>query len=244
MQNAKPTRKSFHQRLREGRIAARQTPEVMAVLVNLSEQAYRALEAGGYPSEETLKRLCTIMDWNFYESHRLIINEMIAPPGPDAGEENRDPVPEAELPLVAAASDRADSLGARMRQVRESTGQSPEIIARLLNIDPDHYGRLELGEQPPMGLLRRISLVYDWNFNELVDVLRSDQARSFQPSRSGSPFPVNTAHLYKLQAVWDDLRERFQQAPEAQQQLVLGQLELIRDTLGRRRSENAPARGK
>ncbi|MBI4081123.1 MAG: hypothetical protein HY423_00790 [Candidatus Lambdaproteobacteria bacterium] len=237
-------RKTFHQRLREGRIAARQTPEVMAVLVNLSEQAYRALEAGGYPTEETLKRLCTIMDWNYYETHRLIVNEMIAPPRPDAGAGSSAQPSEPEPPPGAAPPDRADSLSARMRQVRESTGQSPQIIARLLNIDPHHYDRLEQGEPPPMGLLRRISLVYNWNFNELVDLLRRDQARSFQPSRTGSPFPVNAAHLYKLQAVWDDLRERFQQAPEAQQQLVLGQLELIRDTLGRRRSENAPARGK
>ena len=131
-----------------------------------------ALESWKYPDEDTLKRLCLMMEWNYYDARRLIINEMISPHRPAAME------PEEKVPRISeqgtpgtaprgappGISAGHNSLGARLREVRMITGQSTDIIALMLNIDEDGYKQLEDGMQPSDEVLRRISLVYNWNY--------------------------------------------------------------------------------
>ena len=74
-----PNKNTFHELLRRTRQEADQTDEVMAVVLNMSAEEYRDLETWKYPDEETLKRLCLMMEWNYYDTQRLIINEMISP---------------------------------------------------------------------------------------------------------------------------------------------------------------------
>jgi len=224
--------RTFHEQLREGRQAAKQTPEVMAVLLNMSLPEYQALEGGEYPDEETLKRLCTMMEWNFYDTHRLIINELIAPPKPRAAEPPRQqpvppPTPAAGRPPLL------ETLGSRLRAVREGTGQSEEIISRLLHIDVETYQRLEAGEAPPDGLLRRISMVYNWNYHDLVALQRAEHARSFQPAHQGVPFSGRTGHLVRWRALVLEMEPLFAGLPAPEQERALAQLELIRDSLAR-----------
>jgi transcriptional regulator with XRE-family HTH domain len=139
-------------------------------------------------------------------------------------------------------SGKVESLGSRLKDVRLLTGQSMEIIGALLNIGAPAYQRLEDGESPSDELLRRISMIYNWNYYDLQAILRSEQARQLQPRRVGNPFPNTTVRLNRLRGVCRDIETVFGIAPEAEQDLMLAQLELIRGTLQRhRRTEPAPA---
>jgi transcriptional regulator with XRE-family HTH domain len=227
----KPRR--FHELLRDAREKARQSTEVMGILLNMEEHDYVAIERGEvFPDPETLRRLCMMLEWNLYDTQRLINNERAARPGAAAGGD------EAALRALQSApvdparrSSARDSLGARMREVRETTGQQVEIIAMLLGISVDHYRRLEAGEAPADDLLRRISMVYDWNYLDLLSLLRSEQARALQPHRVGSPFPAASAQTTRLKALTHDLEGLFAALPERDQQFVLTQLELVRETM-------------
>jgi len=245
----------FHEQLRQLREDADQSTEVMAILLNLEEADYLEIEAGrALPDNETLKRLCTVAEWNYHDVQRMIINDRANPAPAAPGAAGFPKTPQGAAPprpgevgspanQVAQAlqgfplekpiglTQRPDTLGNRLKDVRTHTGQSVDIISRLLNIDDGDYRRLEAGEAPGDNLLRRISLVYDWNYHDLLNLLRTEQARALQPRRMGSPFPGNTVKTGHLKSVLNDLDRLFQGIPEKEQDFVLSQLELVRNTM-------------
>ena len=232
-------KKSFHELLKQTRLEADQTVEVMAVLLNMTGEEYLALESWKYPDEDTLKRLCLMMEWNYYDSQRLIINEMISPHRPMPTEPDEEYQSNIARPGPATAPRGAppgisaghNSLGARLREVRMITGQSTDIISLMLNIDEEEYKQLEDGMQPADEVLRRISLVYNWNYQDLISVLRSEHAKSFQPSRVGMPFLGSNAHSARFRQISQELDGLFGKLSDVDQQIILAQLELIRETM-------------
>ena len=97
---------TFHEKLLQGRIAANQTVDAMAILLNITAEHYEQLESGRYPDDETLRRLCKMMGWNYYEAQRLIINEMISPHHKASGIPARTPEPaSARSPTTSGGTD-------------------------------------------------------------------------------------------------------------------------------------------
>jgi transcriptional regulator with XRE-family HTH domain len=237
----------FGELLRESREKAAQTPDVMAILLHVSPEDYAAMEAGTkFPDDETIRRLCMMMEWNYLETARLIRNETAStsravalhPPPREGGAEALHGFPLQPDGTPSAPKD--ESLGSRLKEVRLLTGQSMEIIGALLNIGAEGYQRLEEGEAPNDELLRRISMTYNWNYNDLKAILRSEQAQQLQPRRVGSPFPNTSVRLDRLRSLWRDIEAAFSAAPEPEQEMMLAQLDLIRATLQRgRRPEHA-----
>jgi transcriptional regulator with XRE-family HTH domain len=234
----------FHQLLRQTRENARQTTEVMAILLNLEEGDYEAIERGRkYPDNETLKRLCMMLEWNYYDTQRMIINEMSAPQAPAQSGAAASADGETALRALQSApwdperdvrAGPPDTLGNRLKEVRLRTGQSVDIIAMLLSIDAETYRRLENGTFPPGDdLLRRISIVYDWNYYDLITLLRAEQAKDLQPRRVGNPFPATSARHTRFKELLAELEGLFTHLPEKDQAFVIAQLELVRDTMQR-----------
>lgn len=230
---------SFHRMLRELRENASQSVEVMAILLNMEEKEYLAIEEGrNYPDNETLKRLCMVAEWNYYDTQRIIINEMTAPSamnsslvsgeGEAAVRALQTAPPDAEKSIFAQGN---ESLGKRLREVRVRTGQTVEIISMLLNITADEYRRLEAAEHPGDDLLRRISIIYDWNYYDLISLLRTEQVKSLQPLRQGAPFSGRSPGQGQLKTMWPEMERLFASLQEREQQLVISQLELVRDTM-------------
>lgn len=230
----------FGEILRQAREVANQTAEVMAILLSMEPEDYLSIEAGlRYPDDDTVRRLCMMMQWNYHETQRLIRNEMSAPgrlTAPPAAPQRRgaDPLSPAAGP-GPGGSGRPESLAGRIREVRQFTGQSTDIIAALLHITPEQYLRLEEGETPSDDLLRRISMTYNWNFQELVTLLRAEQARNLQPRLHGNPFPNTGQPLERLKSVCRDLESLFGNLPGSEQDVLLAQLDLIRGTMARHR---------
>jgi transcriptional regulator with XRE-family HTH domain len=183
-----------------------------------------------------------MLEWNYYDTQRTIANEISTRPMAVAAAAG--PPVEAALRALqgtpeaggARPASTPDNLGSRLRQVRESTGQSAEIIALLLGLNVAQYHRLEAGEAPGDELLRRISMVYDWNYHDLQALLRSQQARALQPRRLGSPYPGASASGQRLKALLQEVEGLFATLPDPEQQFVLTQLELVRETLRKLRA--------
>ena len=236
---SKKSGQTFPQRLHEAREAGNQTTEVMAVLLNLPHEAYQQLEAGSYPDDQTLRRICMLLGWNYSETQRQLINEMIAPRrsgrhGESASATRHVDEPVAHAQAHAAAHPhpvRAETLGSRLRDVRLVTGQAEEVIAMLLNIDADTYRALEHGKAPSDELLRRISTVYHWNYQDLLAILRTEHAQRFQPLHLGVAFPNSTAIKTRLQEITQDIHTLFGDLSRNEQERICSQLEFIRDTM-------------
>jgi len=239
---------SFHEMLLQARVSANQTVDAMAILLNLSPDQYEQLESGKYPDDETLRRLCKMMGWNYYEAQRLIINEMISPhpKAPPGGMAPRVTAPvragaDGTPGLPAAARDRTgaapafrnDQLSARLRDARVHLGQSKDILAMLLNCSNQDYDRFEEGESPPDEVLRRMCLVFNWNYLDLVDAVRSQQAHVFQPRLPAPAFAGSTALLGRLNQIMTEMASLFSRLSHADQQTSLAQMELVRDTMRR-----------
>ncbi len=103
----------------------------------------------------------------------------------------------------------------------------------MLKISPEEYERLEAGESPSDEVLRRISMVYNWNYLDLLDLARAEQAHVFQPRLPSPPFAGSTAHLNRFNQISNDLGALFPKLSPPDQQSVLAQLELVRDTMRR-----------
>ena len=247
----RPKKKQFSNLLRDTREQAKQSTEVMAILLSMEESEYQALEQGvKLPDNETLKRLCMMMEWNYYDTRRLIANERGAPNAtahniaePLLGTESSGGF--GNFPAMAAlqsiseeevqfnGAKRFDSLGERLKDVRARTGQQVDIIAMLLKIKPDHYRRIESGEQPDRELLKQISIVYDWNYYDLISLLRSENAKELQPRQIGNPFPGISPLVPRLKTLLGEMEGLFSRIPEKNQEMILSQLELVRETMRR-----------
>ena len=245
----RPQKKRFSELLQDTREQAKQSTEVMAILLSMEEAEYQALEQGAkLPDNETLKRLCMMMEWNYYDTRRLISNEMAVPGvsetrvaepllGTESGAGFGNSPTMVALQSISGGegrfngAKRFDSLGERLKDVRARTGQEVDIIAMLLNIEPEHYRRMESGEQPDGKLLKQISMVYDWNYYDLISLLRSENAKELQPRKIGSPFPGGSPLVPRLKSLLGDMEELFSRIPEKNQEMILSQLELVRETM-------------
>ena len=218
--------KRFCTLLREQREEADQSPQVMSLLLNISEDVYQQMEGGeNYPDEETLKRLCVLLDWNYYETRRMINNEIAAQTALSQA---------PSLKKSKSTPNRGDTLGQRLRQVREETEQQEEIIAMLLRIDVDTYRGLENGDSPTNTVLRQISIVYDWNYQDLIALLRSEQVHRLYPQLKAKPVGAGSAEQTKVHTLLQELERMFPSLPAPDQQNMLAQLELISETARRR----------
>ncbi len=241
-------RNRFGELLRQSREQANQTAEVMAILLSMKPSDYLSIEAGlQYPDDDTLRKLCLMMEWNYLETQRLIRNELSAPRGSGGqipAELGSGPLEQrsgGNAPPMGSGASRAESLGSRLKEVRLATGQAADIIAALLNVPVEIYLGLEEDDSPSDDLLRRISMVYNWNYNELRNLLRSGQARELQPHLAGNPFPAGGQHQERLRTLCRELEAGFAALPEPEQELLLAQLELVHSTALRRRHKAEPA---
>ncbi|MDH4224495.1 MAG: transcriptional regulator [Deltaproteobacteria bacterium] len=235
---------NFHERLIQARVQARQTLEGMAVLLGMSPEEYEGLEGGRYPKDDTLKRLCTLMDWNFYDAQRIILNEMISPrrnsqmAGIGSQADSRAGS-HGDAQLDKPGGGRQFSMGEyktfgqRLKEARNKAGQTDEILAMLLGVDLDTYRSLEGGGMPSLELLRRICMAFGWNYNDVMDSMRSEQNHSLHPRRAAPPPSGQSMNHSKLKGLMQELDGLFLHLADPDQKHILIQMELVRDTMRR-----------
>ena len=223
---------SFAEMLRSSREKVGQPPEAIALMLNIQIDDYLEIEAGKTPPDSLLRQICSLFSWNFLQVQRKLMSQSTSAftTLPIHSKLQRDKqTPPPSLTLEAPES---ETLGERLAKARENFGQSVEGIALLLNISSDEYMELEQGKMPDAELLKRIAALFRWNHNELKLLTRNANVHQMQPS---------VTQLQKLQGPRDgkfqttlaDLQKSWGFLSTQEQDMLLTQLEILRDTAQR-----------
>ncbi len=222
---------TFADMLRTSREKVGQPPEAIALLLNIPVGEYLEIEAGKTPPDSLLRQICSLFSWNFLQVQRKLMSQTTSVftnlPIHSKSQLNKKPPP--ALTLEAPES---ETLGQRLTKARENFGQSVEGIALLLNLSPDEYAELEQGKMPDTELLKRIAALFRWNYNELQLLVRNTNAHQMQPSVTQLQ-KLQGPRDGKFQAILEDLQKSWGFLSTQQQDMLLTQLEILRDTAQR-----------
>ena len=238
----------FAERLKQSRMEASQTSEGMAMLLGVSEDYYLMLEESTQPDDELLRRICGLFHWNYNE----ILQKLRTRYNPVFGT-SRPPLSYEEIRQDGNITEISQlpeiqpslTLHKRIREAREEVSQSIEGIALLLQLNPEYYEQIESGTiQPDEELLKRISALYQWNYQDLIKEERRSSFKDFHiPQNLLQNKSLNDSSREMKQVV-RNITEEWGQLNQEQQRLLLNQLELIRDTIKRWKQNSTEKIGK
>jgi len=149
---------------------------------------------------------------------------------------------QATLPKQAPSLPERDipdkeTLGERLKSARMEANQSLEAIALLLNISGEEYQTLEEGQMiPDSPLLKRIASLFSWNYNELLLSIQNQNIREFQPAIANIGQSRKGEALEKLRSIQQEIAQDWETISSQQQEMLLTQLKMIRDTLKQMKS--------
>lgn len=209
-----------------------QSTEAIAILLNVSVNEYEAVEQGILPSAELLQKICSLFGWNYNEIKQKLINRH----SPHLGSLPALPVkavksmiPKISSPLKEKNQTKHDSLALRLKTARETVGQTSEAVALLLNVSEDYYLSLENGKVPDNLMLQKICALFEWNFQEIRLLI---QKSGFSPLQTVlSPQYKRGGFLTKkFDTLIEDIEEHWEKLSTEKKELLLAQIELVRDT--------------
>jgi len=230
---------SFHEQLRNARLQVNQSPEGIATLLDMSPDYYLMFEEDTVPTDDVLRKICSLFQWNYLRVRQRLIthssrNIASAPP-PLPLSIIREQHPEQEKnPSSFTATERV-FLGERMRKMRIEAGQSLEGIALLLKVSAGYYSQVESGEiTPDIELLKGISSLFQWNYNQLLREVQNENIRDFQPAvTSLQDFGKSSKQHKEFKELQKEISKHWFNLSRSQQESLIAQMELIRDTVDR-----------
>jgi len=218
----------FANLLKNARSDAEQSIEAMALMVNVSPEEYEEYEAGRTPPEESIIRICQLLQWNYNEIMQGIRSQ--ASIAKDRGISTVFPAENAEE--TSGLKIKADStLGKLMREERKAVNATSESVALLLNITIDDLAKIEQDEKvPDEALLKKIAMVFKWNHNDLFQLIKKNSIAGMDFS---SKSPVLSMEPEKVQKIKSLCREIAQGSERTKAPLLIieAQLDLILSTV-------------
>ena len=217
----------FSEMLQESREAVGQSPEGVATLLGIDSQFYLSIEQGLTPSDDLLQQICSLFHWNYRQVRQRLINRNASMlfQRPTAS----TPVETTELPAAPAPG---PALGTRIREQREAVGQTLDGLSILLEISPEFLEEIENGTvHPDAALLRRIAALFQWNFHALQLDEQKRRLPDFHPVVMRLPNEAQPQQRQRLKSLQNAIAEPWLRLTAKQQESVLAQLELIRDTV-------------
>ena len=227
---------AFHHMLQTAREQVGQTPEGIATLLNIPTESYETFEAGQVPPDDLVRQICALFGWNYRTIRQQLINHavphMVVRQPPLSLKEIQSLPKKDRHPILLPEEKEEDTLAFRLRETRTHFGQTTDGVALLLNISEDYYVQLESGLIPDPELLKRIASLFEWNYNELRLLVQNENIHQFQPSVTALTSPAS-ALSSQLETVLLEIKQSWQQIHPEKKELLLAQLEVIRDTAKR-----------
>jgi transcriptional regulator with XRE-family HTH domain len=237
-------RATFGEQLQTERLAVGQTLEGLATLLGIPVDYYQALEESVIPSDELLRKICAMFEWNYRQVRQRLITSTTPNFGgyqpPLSARDIRTRFPETlETPeWNATPTESRFSLGERLREAREDFGQPAEALALLLQITPELYEEIEQNlTRPSQELIRQICALFEWNYNEVVHQFRHQNRQLWQPAITHLN-NLEPHQVQKLQGLQDEITSGWKELTKEQRDTLLSQLELVRDTIDRWKLKN------
>lgn len=232
----------FARMIREARIKAKQDARGIATLLGVSQDYYEELEADLLPSDDLLRKLCSLFGWNYKQIQQKISRQSTVlygtrqPPLPVS--EIQERLPKIELPEITDIPAPV-SLHKQIHQARIGAEQNVEGISLLLQINPEYYEQIETGDViPDQDLLKRISSLFGWNYNELLHREKNSQYSQLHPSVISLDLPDSSITEIKLSEVQKKIAENWRQISRQQQETLLTQLEFVSEMIKRWKKED------
>ncbi len=226
---------SFNKTLQKAREQAGQNPAAIAMFLDISEEYYESFEQNTIPPDELVRKICSLFSWNYRDTRQQLINRAtprmtVAPPL--SIKEFQAHLPKKEMSIMSLEEGESETLATRLSDARAKIGQTSSAISLLLDTSEDYYLKLESGTMPDSEMLKRIAALFQWNYNELRLLVQNENISQFQPRvtklKSSSGLPIN-----QLQTLLDEIKKGWSHLQKEKQELLLVQLEVIRDTAKR-----------
>tara|TARA_B100000945_G_scaffold320858_1_gene332447 strand:- start:1106 stop:2092 length:987 start_codon:yes stop_codon:yes gene_type:complete len=221
--------------LRESRNNARQNTKGISTLLGVSFDYYEEIEAGLVPPDNILRKLCSLYGWNYKQIQQKIKTQSThilgtrQPPLPVSEIQAR--IPKVKIPDIEEFS-QGVPLHEQIKQARLEADQNVEGISLLLQINPEYYRKIELGDAvPEPELLKKISTLYGWNYHEILNREKSSKLSQFQPTVTFRESPDSTVNDLKLRETQAEIAENWRKISKDDQKTLLTQLEFIRDSM-------------
>ncbi|MGK5092198.1 hypothetical protein WDW89_09355 [Deltaproteobacteria bacterium TL4] len=160
----------FNEMVKAFRESVGQSHEGIALLLQISPEEYRALEANWIPPDELLKGICALFEWNYNEISRLVSN-----------------TPEASTPqqrVVRTAPSTPSTFNEMLINARMEAKQTAEGVALLLDIPLNLYHSYEETSIPSDELLRKICALFGWNYRQIRQMLINQTTPKIAPVQS------------------------------------------------------------
>ena len=204
-------------------------------LLGISVDHYSDLEDGVIPSDELLRKLCLLFGWNYKQilqkvnSQNSLFYGTQQPLLPASEIKARIPKQEAvEVPDIPTPI----KLHEQILQARMNADQNVEGISLLLQINPELYEQIESGYvKPDPSLLKRISALFDWNYNELLNREKNSQYSQLLPAITSLNNPESSIEIIKLRQILDEISDYWHRLNEDQKKTIFAQIEFIRDSM-------------
>lgn len=216
--------------IKDARTEAEQSVEAMAMMVNVAPEEYLEYEQGKIPPVETLQKICQLLEWNYNDILRGIRTQ--ATLAKDIGNKSALTQASSEASPKSSLSSPSDiSLGKMMCRAREAVGATPDSVALLLNISQVDLNQLESDTiVPGEELLKKISTVFEWNYNELFQLLKRKSISGLDFSAKAPPHQSSVKQL-TIKALCQQITEQCDHVEEKTLLVIEAQLDLIAATL-------------
>ena len=232
----------FARMIREARIKAKQDALGIATLLGVSPDYYEELEADLLPSDDLLRKLCSLFGWNYKQIQQKISRQSTVLYGtrqpPLTASEIQARLPKIELPEITDIPAPV-SLHEQIQQARIRAEQNVEGISLLLQVNPEYYEQIEAGDViPDQDLLKRISSLFGWNYHEMLHREKSSQYSQLQPAVISLDSLDSSITEIKLRESQEKIAENWRQISREQQEILLTQLELVSEMIERWKNED------
>ncbi|MGK0289026.1 MAG: transcriptional regulator with XRE-family HTH domain [bacterium] len=230
--SSKKEENTFAEVLISARKKVNQTAEGVALLIGVSSKEYDLLEKGKIPSDEILKKICFIFDWNYNKILQQIRVRSVKASLTSNSDDISFGIDHAIKSSNLHPNEFPDNFQKLLISAREHTGQMPEGIALILDMELNEYLSYEQGHIPREGILQKISSIFGWNYNELKTFLKRQSFAGVTIDTT----PATETYSKEQQTI-KNLCQRIQKQTlslkEKNLELIKVQLELIANSLDR-----------
>ncbi|MEC9360310.1 MAG: hypothetical protein VX985_00575, partial [SAR324 cluster bacterium] len=197
---------------------------------------------GVTPPDELLRKLCLLFGWNYNQILQKINSQSSVLLGNLQplihAKEIQARLPKQELMEIPDISGPVP-LHEQILKARVHADQNVEGISILLQINPELYEQIESGIVfPDPDLLKRISSLFGWNYNELLNREKSSHFSELLPAITSLNSPDSSITEIKLRNILRDISDTWRKLSKDQQQTLLMQLEFLRGSMGNMDHEN------
>ncbi len=224
---------SFHELLQDARSRVGQSSTGIAMLLNISVEYYESFEQDTVPPDDLVRKICSLFGWNYREVRQNLINRstprVVPRQPPLAVKDLKTLLPKKEFKPLSTDGESTESLGNRLYRARMEMRQSPSAIALLLDVSEEYYLQLESGLIPDPELLKRVAALFRWNYNDLRLLVSNENILQFQPTVTKIE-ATTTPHTHKFRSLQEEISQYWNELDSGQQETLITQLELLRDT--------------